>query len=310
MRWACGVTKGDEYSLIWVEGPGEYEIEGERYAAKSYTFIPASLSDNPFRDTPEYRAQLQSLPEPLRSQLLYGDFTAGEQDQAFQAIPTAWIDAAMARWTEDGFKQFAMTAMALDPAGGGRDDAVVCWRHGGWYAPFVKANGPETADGSHTAGMVISHRRDAAPVVVDVGGGYGGAVMLRFKDNGIPYRPFNGANATNAKTVDGQLGFVNDRGKAWWRFREALDPDQEGGSVIALPPDPELRADLAAPTYEVRANGLLIESKENLRKRLGRSPGKGDAAVMCLSEGNAAVRRNFNRLGRAPQVITNRKGRR
>ena len=40
-----------------------------------------------------------------------------------------------------------------------------------------------------------------------------------------------------------------------------------------------------------RAKGILIESKDELRKRLGRSPGKGDACVMCLSEGNAAVRR-------------------
>jgi hypothetical protein len=56
-----------------------------------------------------------------------------------------------------------------------------------------------------------------------------------------------------------------------------------------------LRADLAAPTYEVSARGLLIESKDDLRKRLGRSPGKGDAVVMALSEGNAAVKREINR---------------
>ena len=31
--------------------------------------------------------------------------------------------------------------------------------------------------------------------------------------------------------------------------------------------------------------------KDELRKRLGRSPGKGDAVVMCLSEGNAAQRK-------------------
>ena len=49
-----------------------------------------------------------------------------------------------------------------------------------------------------------------------------------------------------------------------------MDPDQQGGSVIALPPDPELRSDLAAPTYEVSARGILIESKDDLRERLGK----------------------------------------
>jgi hypothetical protein len=67
-----------------------------------------------------------------------------------------------------------------------------------------------------------------------------------------------------------------------------------------------LRADLAAPTYEVSARGILIESKDDLRKRLGRSPGKGDAVVMCLSEGNAAIKRKTAFGGRMPQVITKR----
>jgi hypothetical protein len=243
------------------------------------------------------------MPEELRLRYEKGDFTAGLKDQEFQVIPTAWIIAAQDRWSPEGFKTFAMTAMALDPAGGGRDTAELCWRHGGWYAPLISAKGEETADGSASAATVVRHRRDNAPVVVDAGGGYGGAAGLRLKDNGIACVQFNGAAAAMGRTRDGTLRFVNKRAEAWWRMREELDPDQEGGSAIALPPDPELRADLSAPTYEVRANGILIESKDELRKRLGRSPGKGDAAVMCLSEGNAAVRKLLRRDGgRHPKV--------
>jgi len=188
-----------------------------------------------------------------------------------------------------------MTAMAFDPAGGGADAAELASRHGGWYAELLSEQGEETADGSRSAGTIVKHRRDNAPIVVDVGGGYGGAVTLRLKDNSIPHIGFNGANKSTAKTRDGQLSFANKRAEAWWKFREELNPDQQGGSVIALPPDPELRADLAAPTYEVSARGILVESKDDLRKRLGRSPGKGDAVVMCLSEGHAAVKRALNR---------------
>ena len=184
-----------------------------------------------------------------------------------------------------------MTAMAFDPAGGGADAAELCWRHGGWYAEMVTEKGDITADGSRAAATIVSHRRGAAPVVVDVGGGYGGAVTLRLKDNSIAHVGFNGAGKSEMTTIDGQLAFANKRAEVWWRFREALDPDQEGGSEIALPSDPELRADLTAPTYEVAARGLLIESKEDLRKRLGRSTGKGDVAVMCWSEGAKAVKR-------------------
>jgi hypothetical protein len=41
-------------------------------------------------------------------------------------------------------------------------------------------------------------------------------------------------------------------------LREALDPDQPDGSAIALPPDPELRADLCAPTWKLTARGILL----------------------------------------------------
>ena len=179
----------------------------------------------------------------------------------------------------------------FDPAGGGEDCAELACRHGGWYAPIVTDKGASTADANAAAATIFRHRRDNAPVVVDVGGGYGGAITQRLKDNGITFIGFNCANSSTHKTIDGQLGFANKRVEAWWRFREALNPDQQGGSAVALPADPELRADLAAPTYSVGARGIVIESKDELRKRLGRSPGKGDAVVMCLSEGNAAQRK-------------------
>jgi hypothetical protein len=233
----------------------------------------------------------------LRRRYLQGDFTAGMVDHDQQLIPTAWVIAAQERWTAQGGKVEPMTAMGLDPAGGGRDSAELAARHGGWYAPLVSAKGPETADGSATAAMVTKHRRNAAPIIVDVGGGYASGVVLRLKDNAIPFSGFNGAGASTKRTKDKMLSFVNKRAEAWWRFMEELDPDQEGGSVIALPPDAELLGDLVAPRYEVRAKGILIESKDEIRKRLGRSPGKGDAVVMAMSEGDRARLRMQNQFG-------------
>jgi hypothetical protein len=103
--------------------------------------------------------------------------------------------------------------MALDPAGGGRDSAELARRHGGWYAELISAKGQETADGSTTAAMVVRYRLDGAPVIVDVGGGYGGGVTIRLKDNGIEATSFNGATESIEKTKDGQLEFANKRAK-------------------------------------------------------------------------------------------------
>jgi hypothetical protein len=80
------------------------------------------------------------------------------------------------------------------------------------------------------------------------------------------------------------------RSQIWWQFREMLDP--KIGLGIALPPDSELKADLCAPLWTLTPSGILIESKEDqvtatgvripgLKRRLGRSPDRGDAVVYC-----------------------------
>jgi len=265
--------------------------DGQTLYAKSRTFIPAALSDNPYLIRTNYQAELDALPEPIRSAVRDGNFMAARADAEFQVIPTQWVIEAQSRWTSDGWRDFAMTAMAVDPAGGGADAEEIVARHGPWFGQPITTQGDQTADGSTTAGRIIKHRRNNAPVVVDVGGGYGGAVCLRLRDNMIAHTPFNGANKTGQKTLDRTLSFVNKRAEAWWRFREALDPDQEGGSPIALPPDAELRSDLTAPTFTVTANGIKLEEKIKIRDRIGRSPGKGDATVMCWSAQEGVVRR-------------------
>jgi hypothetical protein len=81
----------------------------------------------------------------------------------------------------------------------------------------------------------------------------------------------------------------------WWRFREALDPDQPGGSKIALPPDDELKAYLAPAQWELTARGIKLMAKDEIRKRIGRSPGKGDAVVIAWAEGAKEVKRQLRR---------------
>ena len=70
-------------------------------------------------------------------------------------------------------------------------------------------------------------------MIVDVGGGYGGGVTVRLKDNGIEPVSFVASWESIEKTKDGSLGFANKRAEAWWKFREALDP-KVCGTAVAL----------------------------------------------------------------------------
>jgi hypothetical protein len=68
--------------------------------------------------------------------------------------------------------------------------------------------------------------------------------------------------------------FNNLRSQMWWQMREDLRLGQ-----IGIVNDSALIADLIAPKWFVRNGNIIVESKEEIKKRLGRSPNKGDAAV-------------------------------
>jgi hypothetical protein len=298
LRWAVYIAKdlkNQPGQLHWVDGPGEYRIAGETYQARSYTFIPASLEDNPYRNTPEYRAQLQNLPEPLRSQLLKGDFKAGLIDDAYQVIPSMWVRAAQQRWLEAKGKPpegVPMCAIAIDPSGGGEDDAVISQRYDAFFAELLKTSGkdiPKNRLGTFQGGLVVTNRRDNADVIVDTGGGYGGPIVNHLSENNdIECVAYKGAAASTRRTADRKYGFTNVRSAAYWKMREDLDPDQPGGSRVMLPPDKRLMAGLCAPTYEVRGQEIKIEPKskneggaKGVVERLGWSPNESDAVVMA-----------------------------
>lgn len=309
LRWYVTAPDGTD---LEVSGSDPIQLPGAKDPAipMSRTFIPAALKDNPYLVNTGYQANLDGLPEPIRSAVRDGNFMAARADADYQVIPTQWIIEAQSRWKPDGHTGLAMTAAALD-IGAGRDETVFAARYGGWYAPLECVTGEAARDPAHAAGLCFQHRKNSAPVVVDVGGGFGGASLVLFKENGIDCLQFNGANSSQAKTRDGTLAFYNKRAEAWWRFREELDPGQQGGSAIALPPDPQLRADLAAPTWELTTRGIKIESKDDIKDRIGRSPDRGDAVVMALSEGErAAVKRarSFGGGHQRPKVIANRRG--
>jgi hypothetical protein len=279
LRWAIVVAGDTE----WVDGPGLYERNGEEYEAMSRTFIPASLSDNPYLKDTGYRAKLQSLPEPLRSQLLYGDFNAGRADHEWQVFPSEWIRLAQARWTSSPPDRVPMTAVACDVAQGGVDKTQIQARYLHWFGPFRSFPGSDTPDGPTVAGEIVKVMRDRCRVIVDAGGGYGGDTLTQLAHADIECFGFKGAASASGASRDGMYRFKNLRAQATWQFRESLDP--EYGSRVALPPDPELAADLAAYRYQIvpskTGGDILIGPKDEMKERLGRSPDKGDTTIMA-----------------------------
>ena len=281
IRWF--VRLPDQNEDLEVDGPEPYPYRDEVLTPQSRTFIRAGLKDNPaLADDGHYKAVLEGLPEPLRSQLLKGDFTAGHEDDAWQIIPTAWIEAAQARWTQAPPEEAPMDAMGVDVARGGADKTVLARRHDRWFAPLIVKPGRETPDGSTVATLVVQHLMPAVPVHIDVVN-VGNSPYDYLKDAQVHVFAMNGSQRSTATDRTGKLKFRNKRAQWWWGLREALDPDY--GQELALPPSRSLRADLAAPRWRLAGGGVIqVEEKEEIRKRLGRSPDEGEAVVYAYVE--------------------------
>lgn len=276
----------DGRPFVLVDGKPCYDFDPEKFkptdviTPMSRTFIPSRVTDNPYLMGTGYMATLQGLPEPLRSQMLNGDFHAGLEDDPFQVIPSKWVEAAMARWVRPA-KLAPMDSLGVDVARGGRDNTVIARRHGMWFDEPLAYPGKETPDGPSTAGLVIAAMRDKAPIHVDVIG-VGSAPYDFLKDAGQHVLGINVAEASYGKDQSGLLSFFNLRSELWWKFREVLDPANNTG--IALPNDSRLKADLCAPKWRLQSAKIRVESREEIVDRIGRSPDFASAYILALIE--------------------------
>ncbi len=292
LRWFAMVD-GEEVPR---ETGAPFDHRGETVTPKSRSFVPARVEDNPYYMATDYVATLQALPEPLRSMLREGRFDTAREDDPWQVLPTAWIQAAQDRWQAG--RQPAdklMAAVGVDIAQGGSAETVLSPRWGPWFGEQKCYPGQDTPDGPAVAALVVATLRDGAQANIDVAGGWGGSAYDHLKTAGIAVLGLNGSERSDGRDRSGKLGFANKRAEWWWRFREALDPDW--GEGLALPPDPRLRADLAAARWRLTARGIQIEDKAEIVKRLGRSPDRGEAAVYSLADESKSAARRRRRAG-------------
>lgn len=205
-----------------------------------------------------------------------GEFHAGDEDSV---IPLAWAEAAVLRWHEwdlagrpdGGYPR----TVGVDVARSGEDKTVLAIRNGPVLAELRRSSKEDTMQTTGRVKGVL----DADPMrkaVVDVIG-IGAGVVDRLREMGYTVEAFNASARSDRLDATGELGFVNVRSAAIWSLREQLDPS--ASPDICLPDDDLLLGDLSAPKWKVLSGGkIAVESKDDIRKRLGRSTDDGDAA--------------------------------
>jgi hypothetical protein len=268
--------------IVWLKSGEPIEVNGEMITPRSRTFIPSTLADNPYLSgSNTYRSVLQSLPEPLRSQLLKGDFKATAKANPWQVIPTAWVKLAQKRWLERERPNTPLSAVGIDAVRGGKDKLTVAKRYDNYIDEVYKVPGVMVDDGPALAAIVWRYLNGESPnqyMNIDViGVGSSGYDSLKTMYKNVT--PLNAAAGSDKRDKSGKLKMRNIRAAYYWDMREALDP--VNGDDLALPPGNEIVADLCAATWENTTAGVTIEPKEKIKERLGRSPDTGEAILFA-----------------------------
>lgn len=244
----------------------------------------------------EQRKRLWGEKSTVYRNRVLGEFAAASTDGVIPEL--SWIEDANDRWKdifgeevyEGGWDREshgypvdrlpAFTCVGVDVARGGADKTTMALRFGAIISDIRET---ELEGTDQTTGRVMGILRAfkvKGPAVVDVIG-VGGGVVDFLRAGGYLVQAFNAAEGTTLVDSSGELGFTNKRSAGWWAMRELLDPANNYN--IALPPSDMLTGDLLAPGYRVVAGGRIqVESKDDIKKRIGRSTDYADSVVQAF----------------------------
>jgi hypothetical protein len=216
---------------------------------------------------------------PLYRAKVLGEFADNEDS----LIPMSWVSAAQQRWRDwcDAGKpaQPGRKIVSVDVARYGDDKTAIAIRFGDVLDSITEYSKLDTVE---TATLVDREARlvQQTTTIVD-DNGLGAGVTDQLKHKGRSVRAFNGSHKTAMRDSSGMWRFRNVRSASYWNLREMLDP--ANAPTIAFPPNDDLAAQLCAPRWTTHAGGFIeVESKDQIKKRLGRSPDMADSVVMAF----------------------------
>lgn len=203
-------------------------------------------------------------------------------------IPLEYIEAAM---SEERLADLIAAgddhqplSVGVDVARYGDDKTVITPRRGGIVE---KQQVYGKIDTNETTGHV-KMLPPAEFIGVDEDG-IGGAVVDNLRHDRVDNVVGIVNNATARKDATG-LKFVNLRSQLWWNMAEKF----KTGQIYIPPTATELAAELSAVRYEITRQGIAVETKEQIKKRIKRSPDHADSLMYSFG--------NFVATAQAQQV--------
>jgi len=264
----------DEHVEEWCEKVDPPATEEEQLALveKGYFWWEGEY----YRASPIAMSKILGLPPPVA------------EDQVFSLDD---IQAAHNRYL-DGFKitPGMVVQMGVDVARFGVDENVVYENWGGYVKHPHTWSGLSTVDTANKIWSIVTdavaeakkHKKQIRVRLLIDEGGIGGGVVDQLRDSILPT-----VNAPWFELVPIQFGgspsngirFVNKRAEMYYTAKDTI-------KTVAVAPDDRLDRELLEHKYRIDNSGrIVIESKDSIKKRLGRSPDRADAFVMAIYRG-------------------------
>lgn len=199
---------------------------------------------------------------------------------------------------------YETVTISCDVARFGNDETVIMRKRGPKIELLEVYHGRDTMT---TTGKIVAHARLALqePAVLRVrcvvdDDGVGGGVTDRLRESLQAELQSNRADLFPYRGGDKAIRperFTNKRTESWFRAKWAMDS-------LDIPNDDDLAADLVSTLYKMTSSGQLqAERKDDVKKRLNRSPDRGDALVMLLEpERASAISEPFIPAGGEPSA--------
>lgn len=232
---------------------------------KDNVFIPSLPRDNPFLPRDYENRLRKTYPEDWIRRFLEGSWD--ELSAGDTVIQSDWIRMAINREITEEDKPI----VAADIARFGDDEIVVTFGKG---YKMIEQEATSKQSLMETVGRIIHKRKqqNAKMLVID-DVGMGGGVTDRLRELDENVMAINGGESpTNVEK------FINLKTEMWWHARELFM-----NGKVSIINDPILIRQLGSCKHHYRSNGkIVIETKEDIKRRLGRSPDRADTLILML----------------------------
>lgn len=228
------------------------------------------------RLTPEYIAEVREDMDEISFKIFYEcEFPDGGDNVV---IPMDWllkaVDNTKAIVTKEDILQGG-----LDIARFGHDSTVLITRRGYRLEHIDSISQQDTMAVVGWASNIFDEQ-EIDTLAIDIVG-LGAGVYDRMDELGYDVV---GINVGESPTDDeAKQQFFNLRAQVYWNLRNVFKLDSNGNSHARIPNDKQLIEDLASTTYRWSSEKKRrIDSKDDIKKILGRSPDKGDACGLAF----------------------------